>query len=230
MKRRSWPLISSLSIGILTAGAITAATLLTTSGETAAFSLGAAASASPSTQDLGPSTQDVSAAESTLSRAITLQQTMLVPPGAKPQMSKEMKATLDVADASIFRPTADVSRSMISSGSAQLEAVYTGAEFLTQKEILTNWAEGMTAGEVLTLGGGADSFKYDTVAEIDRSTLEIKGSARVWAQYAQIQHNTHLVAATPSSIILFDAALTLDADEVWRVSKFTWTFAPGSGP
>lgn len=171
----------------------------------------------------------LAAAESVLAEAIVVRQTSTVPPGDRPPLATAEGAT-DVARASSFRPTVDEARAMVEAGQADLAEVFSGSALAAEEAKLRTAAEILPGGEVLVLGGGADTFEFSEPTVIDAGTVRLATRARVWAEFAQIQGDSRLAVARPVNIIDFVATMTATESGGWTVSELSWEFAPGGGP
>jgi hypothetical protein len=182
----------------------------------------------------GPSQQNAMAR----SRRMTPQPRVSVPAPTVPDLSSIALAPVAPPQAaqltSVFE-RAMIDRQQLASPSGppdigELSAVFTGDELRREHAALTDAAAIQANTDIRAFGGGADSFNYSRIATSSNSEAILAGSYRAWSRVGQVQKDGRIVPATPSNTIDYIAQLSRESDGRWRVSSFSWSFAPGSEP
>lgn len=144
-------------------------------------------------------------------RAVTLLQTVGVPPNA-----------------SVDRvPTADDIQQMEDNGKFALGRLFASSAIGEGTARLNNAAQ-IARTEVRALGGGVSNVTYDAVAANADGSFSISAHVTAWARLAQVIHGQAAVA-TPSNVLIVKATL-VPSGTTYLVSFYSWEFAPGSQP
>ncbi|MEV0801605.1 hypothetical protein AB0I34_28185 [Kribbella sp. NPDC050281] len=80
-----------------------------------------------------------------------------------------------------------------------------------------------------SLDGGVSRVAIDSLS-IEGQHARVHAVATMWSSVAQRQSDGRWIVATPKNTLQVMLGLDPDADGQWKVSTFTWTFAPGSEP
>ncbi len=199
----------SLKSNVNGAGAAAATPTSATATPTSAT---ATPTASPTSSNV-VSDADFSAASAALLSALVDRQRVSVPPNAR------------LGEHPIAQEVQDLQKSR----TAALSQRYTGAELGRMQEVVNRLPALLNAPDFQALDGGADSLAVTASRRINADSVELTGSARLWAKMAQLHKDGTTATASPSGVIQFVAVLH-QLGNSWLLEDLNWHYAPGSEP
>jgi hypothetical protein len=116
-------------------------------------------------------------------------------------------------------------------GVRSLRTAFAGAALTHETDTLDNALNQEADPAFLVFGGGSDHFVYHRAEATSSTRVLIVATVRMWSRIAQVRPTDgKTIVATPASPVDVRAVVEKGSDGAWKVTSYTWSFPPGSGP
>jgi hypothetical protein len=126
-------------------------------------------------------------------------------------------------------PSAAISATARATKVAVVGRSFSGTAAVQEVRLLDAVQQASASPDFKSLDGGVSHVAIDSV-KINGRHAQVHAAATMWSSVAQQQPDGRWIVATPQNTLQVTLGLDPDADGRWKVSTFTWTFAPGSQP
>jgi hypothetical protein len=112
---------------------------------------------------------------------------------------------------------------------ARIGRSFTGAAALQEVRLVDAVQQVGASPGFRSLDGGVSNVAIDSL-KVNGRHAQVHAVATMWSTVAQQQPDGRWIVATPRNTLQVTLGMDPDTDGQWKVSTFSWTFAPGSEP